>query len=355
MRVTLDQDEMMAAFLGGDARYEGKFWTGVKTTGIFCRPTCKARKPLPRNVEFFGTTPEALRAGYRPCKRCKPLEDPDVTPGWAQELMDAVAARPERRLTDADLRDRKLDPVRARRWFQLRYGVTFQGWQRAWRLSGAMRALRSGTDLDELPESAGYESASGFREAFTRLFGEAPGRLRRELGDLLCADWFETRLGPMLAVASESCLVLLEFVDRRGLERQIKTLRRRFGQAVVPGSNPVLDQARRELEEYFEGERQRFDVPIDAPGSEFEERVWQALREVPFGSTISYGELAEQAGRAGAARPTGRANGANRLAIVLPCHRVIGADGALTGYAGGVDRKRWLLEHESRVQGQTRT
>ncbi|MFT7679153.1 MAG: AraC family transcriptional regulator of adaptative response [Planctomycetota bacterium] len=351
MQATLDHAEMLSAFLEGDARYDGRFWTGVKTTGIFCRPTCKARKPLPRNVEFFETTPDALRAGYRPCKRCKPLEDPDAIPDWAQRLMDAVAARPERRLTDADLRDRKVDPVRARRWFQVRYGVTFQGWQRAWRLSGAMRALRSGKDLDGLPESAGYESASGFREAFARLFGEAPGKLRAELGEALSANWVETLLGPMLAVASEECLVLLEFVDRRGLECQIKTLRRRFGKPVVPGTNAVLDQTRREIDEYFQGERQRFDVPIDAPGSEFEVRVWKALRAVPYGSTVSYGELAKRAGRPGAARPTGRANGANRLALVLPCHRVVGADGALTGYAGGVQRKQWLLDHEARVRG----
>ena len=349
MQQLLESEEMWTAFQSMDPAYDGRFWTGVRTTGIFCRPTCRARKPLRKNVEFFATAPEALRGGYRPCKRCKPLEDPAAVPDWAQGLMDEIAASPELRLKDADLRQRGIEPARARRWFQGRFGVTFQGWQRAWRLSGAVRELREGSSLDDLPEAAGYASASGFREAFARLFGAPPGRLRQtfEAAEPLVAAWIETPLGPMLAVASDASLVLIEFVDRRGLETQLKTLARRFVRPVQPGQNPILAQAEAELTEYFAGTRQSFDVPIQAPGTPFEEATWRALARVPYGTTTTYGALAEAAGRPGAARPTGRANGANRLAIVLPCHRVVGSGGDLTGYAGGLERKRWLLDHEA--------
>ncbi len=355
MQLDMARDEMLAAFLRSDAGYDGRFWTCVRTTGIFCRPSCRARKPLKRNVEFVGSAAEALRAGFRPCKRCRPLERPDEAPRWAQALMDRVASQPEGRLKDADLRAMGIEPARARRWFQARYGVTFHGYQRAWRLSGAVRALRAGETLDDLPASAGYASASGFREAFGKLFGAPPGTARRafEAADPLQARWLETPLGPMLAVASEHELVLLEFVDRRGLETQLKTLARRFLRPVTPGESGVLAQVASELAEYFAGTRRRFEVPHLAPGTDFEAAVWQALAAVPYGATTTYADLAAEAGRPGAARAAGRANGANRLAIVLPCHRVIGSDGALTGYAGGLERKRWLLDHEGRGSGSS--
>lgn len=341
---------MLAAFLRSDAGYDGRFWTCVRTTGIFCRPSCRARKPLERNVEFVASAAEALRAGFRPCKRCRPLESPGQAPAWAQALMDRVAAQPDERLKDEDLRAMGIEPARARRWFQARHGVTFHGYQRAWRLSGAVRALRAGDLLDDLPASAGYASPSGFREAFGKLFGAPPGKTRRafEAADPLQARWLDTPLGPMLAVASDTELVLLEFVDRRGLETQLKTLARRFQRPVTPGTTDILAQAEAELAEYFAGTRQRFKVPHLAPGTDFEAAVWQALAAVPYGTTTTYAELASIAGRPGAARAAGRANGANRLAIILPCHRVIGSNGALTGYAGGLERKRWLLDHEGR-------
>ena len=354
MSRALGPEEMWKAFQSGDRAFDGRFWTGVRTTGIFCKPSCRARLPLRKNVEFFETSPMALRAGYRPCKRCRPLQGPGHIPEWAQGLIDRVSAQPAERVSDADLRNMDIDPVRTRRWFQARFGVTFHGWQRAWRLSGAVRALRAGERLDDLPARAAYASPSGFRDAFAKLFGSPPGRAREAFitAAPLLAHWIETPLGPMIAVATEIELVLCEFIDRRGLETQLQTVARRFARPAIPGQNAVLNQAAAQLAEYFAGQRRSFDIPIQAPGTPFEEQIWKALLCVPYGSTTTYAALAEATGRPGAARATGRANGANRLAIFLPCHRVIGSDGALTGYAGGLARKRWLLDHEAGLPHQ---
>src|SRR3954470_19619758 len=167
--------EMQRAYLKGDATYNGVFFLGVRTTAIFCRPICPARKPLPKNVEFFSTAQEALFAGYRPCKRCRPLEADDQ-PEWAARLISDVEREPNARITEGDLRKRGVDPATVRRYFSRRYGMTFQAFTRARRLTGAFREIRDGATLDDAAFTSGYESTSGFRDAFERLFGAAPGR-----------------------------------------------------------------------------------------------------------------------------------------------------------------------------------
>jgi AraC family transcriptional regulator of adaptative response/methylated-DNA-[protein]-cysteine methyltransferase len=166
---------------------------------------------------------------------------------------------------------------------------------------------------------------------------------------VLQAQWLETPLGAMLAVADDRGLHLLDFVDRRGLERALQVLQRRLKARVLPGEHPVLAQIARELREYFDGHRNTFDTPVVLTGSAFQSAVWKALRTIDAGTTRSYGELAAIIGQPTAVRAVGRANGDNRLSIIIPCHRVIGADGALTGYGGGLWRKEKLLEHERAI------
>jgi AraC family transcriptional regulator of adaptative response/methylated-DNA-[protein]-cysteine methyltransferase len=192
----------------------------------------------------------------------------------------------------------------------------------------------------------GYESLSAFYGAFRKLLDTTPARAREAVS--ITFTRFTTPLGPMVAAATEGGLCLLEFVDRRGLEGELTRLGRELRGSVIPGRGPVLEQAVRELEEYFSGARTKFDVPLSASGSDFQRRVWRALTEIPYGETRSYGQVASTVGRSSAVRALGRANGQNRMAIVIPCHRVVGSDGALTGYGGGLWRKRWLLEHERR-------
>jgi AraC family transcriptional regulator of adaptative response/methylated-DNA-[protein]-cysteine methyltransferase len=335
---------MYRALSRRDAAYEGVFFTGVKTTGIFCRPTCKAKRPRAENVEFFPTVTEALHGGYRPCRLCRPMDGTKPVPPLVERLRRAVEAAVDGRVTDKDLAAMDVEPSTARRQFKAYHGMTFHAYQRARRMGLALRDVQSGKPVIETQLARGYESTSGFREAFARVFG-APPRGAKGAACLL-ARRLETPLGTMLALADDAGLRLLEFVDRRGLERELVGLRRRLKCAIVPGNHLILDRTAAQLAEYFAGERTRFDVPLAPVGSEFQLRVWRELGRIPPGRTRSYAEMARRLGVPKAPRAIGRANGSNMLALVIPCHRVINSDGSLNGYAGGIWRKQRLLEHE---------
>jgi AraC family transcriptional regulator of adaptative response/methylated-DNA-[protein]-cysteine methyltransferase len=338
------RDEMEKAFATKDVSFDGVFYAAVKTTGIFCRPSCPSRPNL-GNVEFFPSVKECLFAGYRPCKRCHPLEATGKHPSWVRELISRVEAAPDARFKASDLRDLGVTPERARRWFQQHYGISFAAWCRGNRLAGAFMRIRKGTSLDEAGFDSGFESLSGFREAFSRAFGEAPGR-SRQAAERVVITMLESPLGPLLAGASDTGISFLEYTDRRMLEHNFKSMRRRFGCGVVPGRHPLLDQLERELKEYFQGRRRDFTLPLAAHGTPFQDRVWTELRRIPYGVTIAYDELARRIGQPIAQRAVARANGMNFVCILIPCHRVIGKDGSLTGYGGGLWRKRLLLELE---------
>jgi AraC family transcriptional regulator, regulatory protein of adaptative response / methylated-DNA-[protein]-cysteine methyltransferase len=339
----LTEAEMEHAWRARDAGYDGLFFFGVKTTGIFCRPSCSSR-PQRRHLEFFHHLRDAVGAGYRPCKRCHPELANGAPPAWAANLMERAAATPDAPVRAGVLRELGVTPERARRWFQRHFGMTFAAWCRGLRLSHAFTQLRNGGPLDDVILGHGFESHSGFRDAFARAFGQPPGHARN--GDCLHAALIETPLGPMLAAASGTALVQLEFADRRGLERSYAEMRRRFKLPVVPGENEILKKLRAELDAWFEGKLRKFSVPVALRGTPFQERVWRELQKIPHGQTASYEEIARRVGKPSAVRAIAAANGANRLYLLVPCQRVIGKDGKLTGYGGGLWRKRALLELE---------
>jgi AraC family transcriptional regulator of adaptative response/methylated-DNA-[protein]-cysteine methyltransferase len=325
----------------------------VKTTRVFCRPGCSAKVPRRENVEFFPSAPEALHAGYRPCKRCKPLGPPQQAPEWVARVIDLAERHEGQRLTAADLRGIGIDPVKAARYFKSHYGMTFQAYHRARRLGRAMKHLRKGATTMTAGVNSGYDSGSGFRDAFADVFGVPPSRADQADARLLHAKWLETPLGSMLAIASDDGLCMLEFMDRRGLQTQLDTLRKRIPGVVVPGTNAHLDHIEREMAAYFEGSLKKFSVKLDAPGTDFQQRVWAALRKIPLGQTRSYADIARAIDAPTSVRAVARANGDNRIAVIIPCHRVIGSDGSLTGYAGGLRRKEWLLDHERSMTGSS--
>jgi AraC family transcriptional regulator of adaptative response/methylated-DNA-[protein]-cysteine methyltransferase len=240
----LTDDDRYRAMAARDPQAEGRFVVAVRTTGIFCTPTCPAR-PLPRNVEFHATGWEALAAGFRPCRRCRPM-GPET----------------DRRLT---------------------------------------------------------------------------------------INRFETPLGTMVAAAVDEGVAILEFADRRSLRTELRDASRRLGGFPTIGQHPHLDAVQDQLYDYFAGTRATFDLPLAPTGTPFEESVWAWLRSIPAGETRTYGQGAAAVGRPQAVRAIGRANGANRVAIVIPCHRVIGSGGDLTGYGGGLWRKQALLDLEARA------
>lgn len=339
-----DADAMYDAMVRRDASWDGIFITAVRTTGIFCRPGCPARTPARRNVEFYRTAREALFAGYRPCLRCRPLEPADAAPGWLRPLLEELDRDDVQRLRDRDLRARGLEPERVRRWFRRQHGMTFHAFLRARRVGRALATLRNGESVTNAAYDNGYESLSAFYDAFRDLLDTTPARA----GDArpLHFTRIDTPLGPMLAAAREEALCLLEFIDRRMLETQLARLGRRLGGSPVPAPNDVLHRTQAELDAYFAGTLRDFTVPLAPAGTDFQQSVWRVLRDIPYGTTRSYGEQAVALGRPTATRAVARANGDNPVAIIVPCHRVVGADGRLTGYGGGLWRKQWLLDHE---------
>jgi len=346
---TLDFETCYAAIERRDTSVEGCWFFAVKTTGIFCRPTCRARMPLRKNVEFFATTKDALCNGYRPCKRCKPLQLPDQTPDEIMALLDEIGAKPDQPINDQNLRERGLQPEKIRRWFNKHHHMTFQAYQRLVRLNRAYSGLANGDSVISSAFEAGYESLSGFNTRFKDILGTPPSAIRQGNETFVRIEFerFSTPLGPMMAGASDEGLCFLEFTDRRGLEKELIDLKKRIKGVILPGNSKVIEQTKQQLADYFSGTLQDFSLPLFTPGTPFQQQVWDQLRTIPYGQTRSYKEQAGHIGNPKAVRAVATANGMNRLAIIIPCHRVIGSDGSLTGYAGGLARKQWLLDHEA--------
>jgi len=345
------REELLRAVADRDPAYEGLFVVAVRTTKIFCRPTCTSKRARPENLEFFPSTEAAASAGYRACLRCKPLERSGTHPEWVQRILNVLEENPSARLTDAALKRLGAHPAAARRYFVRNFGMTLQGYSRARRLGLALDALQRGTPVLPAGFESGFESDSGFRDAFKRLFGVTPTEARGM--PPIVATLIASPLGPLLAAATDEGLCMTEFADRKRLPDQAADLRRWFARPVIPGTNRFTDQAARELEEYFTGTRREFTVPLVLRGTEFQERVWRELLRIPYGETISYEELATRIGKPTAQRAVGMANGRNRLPIIVPCHRVIQKNGQLRGYGGGLWRKQFLLDLELRAGGLT--
>lgn len=339
-----NKKEYYGALIDKKTEYEGMFFVGVKTTGVFCRPTCPARKPKFENCEFYETAQQALLASFRPCKRCRPLSHPNHVSEIVQILVEAVEENPEKRWKDKDFQELSVDSSTARRQFKKRFGMTFVEYARARRMGLAMKQIRSGETVIDAQLSTGYESSSGFRDAFSRIMGTAPTLAGKS--NILKVSWLDTRLGPMIAIGDEEALYLLEFVDRRGLEREVERLRKKTNSAIIPGQTEPIRSIESELSLYFEGELNDFKTPVLLIGSPFQKRVWKELKEIPPGQTRSYSDIAAAIGKPSSFRAVAQANGANQIAIVIPCHRVINANGELGGYGGGLMRKNWLINHE---------
>jgi AraC family transcriptional regulator, regulatory protein of adaptative response / methylated-DNA-[protein]-cysteine methyltransferase len=327
--------------------YEGIFITAVRTTGIFCRPSCRARKPKSENVIFYNTTQEALQNGYRPCKICKPMENLYETPEYIKEIIEELHKNPYMKIKDYDLRQRGIEPSQISRWFKKHHNVTFHAYHRQLRINYAFNSINSGNSVTDSAFGSGYNSLSAFNDSYRSIFGDPPTKSNDKT--VLNIVRFTSPVGPMFACASEKGICLLEFTDRRMLETEFKDICKRLNAVILPGENPHLDHVQLELQEYFEGERKEFTVPLHTPGTEFRKAVWKILKTIPYGETRSYKQQAIALGNQKAVRAVASANGHNRIAIIIPCHRVIGSDGSLTGYGGGLHRKRWLLDLENDV------
>ncbi|MBN2741213.1 MAG: bifunctional transcriptional activator/DNA repair protein Ada [Rhodobacteraceae bacterium] len=339
-----DHATLYRALLERDSRYEGQAFVCVATTGIFCRLTCPARKPLSENCTFHDTISACLEAGFRPCKRCHPMQAAARAEPVIATLLDALEADPARRWREGDLAQMGYDLSTVRRAFKRHFGMTFLDMARLRRLREGFETLAEGGKVITAQHQASFESPSAFRAAFARLMGCVPGAFRADAA--LRASWIATPLGDMIALSSASHLHLLEFLDRKALPAELKKLRETTPGGLGIGRFAPTDQAEAELAEYFAGRSADFATPLAPHGSEFARAVWNTLRTIPAGQTRSYAQIAQSIHRPSATRAVARANGANQIALMVPCHRVIGADGSLTGYGGGLWRKQRLIEIE---------
>lgn len=336
------------ALLDKNTEYEGLFYVGVKTTGVFCRPTCSARKPKFENCDFFKTAKAAVISGFRPCQRCKPLSLPNSYNPTINKLLAAIEEKPEYRWKTIDLKNLGINDSTARRQFQKKFGMTFLEYARMRRMGIALHNIKQGNKVIDTQLDAGYESDSGFRDAFTRIMGVVPSNSKKTA--IVKASWLDTELGLMLIIADDMGLYLLEFADRRGLELEITRFRNKQKIVIIPGETKITRKIKKELNDYFSGKSLQFTTPLHMLGSDFQKQVWHELQKIPISKTCSYLDIAKKINHPTACRAVARANGANQLAIIIPCHRVINSNNELGGYGGGISRKKWLLDHERNHQ-----
>lgn len=339
-------DEYYQALLNRDSKYIGIFYVGVKTTSIFCIATCRARKPKKENVTFYKTYAEALKNGFRPCKICCPTENSNQTPNQVSKAIQIIKDHPKEKISDKRLREEQISPDLVRRWFKQNYGITFHAFQRMYRINNAYKELKGGKSTTETAFDFGYESLSGFGYTYKKVLGKSPSKSK--LQSIILINRLTTPLGPMFVCATDKGICLLEFTDRKMLETEFRDLQKLLNAEILIGENQHIKQLKKELQEYFNGERTEFEMALHTPGTDFQKEVWKGLKKITFGTTSSYQQQAKHLNKPNAARAVARANGANRISILIPCHRIIGKNGNLTGYGGGIERKKWLIEFEKK-------
>ncbi len=334
-------DTAWNAFVARDRDADGRFVVAVRTTGIYCKPSCPARRPKRANVEFFSEGAGALQAGYRPCKRCLPN---DVS-REAQAVSRAVALieGSEERLSLDDLAARVgYAPHHFQRLFTRSLGVSPAAYGRQMRARRLERSLKEEKDVTDAVYAAGYEGPAGaYADAGAR-FGMTPGARRKGgAGERIRFAIAETSLGNLLVAATDKGLCRISFDEGEA------ELRAHFPNAVLAPPDPAFEALVREVVASVDDPaRSSGHLPLDVRGTAFQEAVWRALRAIPPGETRSYAQVAAEAGRPKAVRAAGSACGDNRLAVLIPCHRVLRGDGGLGGYAWGLERKRALLARE---------
>ena len=343
------EDIFYKALLERDSSFEGTFIVGVKTTGVFCRPTCPARKPKRENVEFFSSTKDAITKGYRACKVCRPMEKQGKAPEFIVHLFDLLEKNPSIKIKDFNLREMGLEPSQIRRWFLKNHGITFHAYQRMYRINSAFQKLKNGSGITDIAFESGYESLSGFNNMYKNIVGTSP--LKSKNKQIINLTRIETTLGTMISCATDEGICLLEFSDRKMLETELKHLTTSLQAPIIQGDNIFFAPLEKQLNLYFQGKLKHFDLPLHMVGTAFQKQVWKILLQIPYGTTSSYAKQAKLLDRPTATRAVANANGMNKISIIIPCHRVIGSDGSLTGYGGGLWRKQKLLELEISHKG----
>jgi AraC family transcriptional regulator, regulatory protein of adaptative response / methylated-DNA-[protein]-cysteine methyltransferase len=338
-RAPIDRDWAFAAFDARDRSLDGRFVGAVKTTGIYCKPSCPARRPLRENVEFFWKPAEALAAGYRACKRCLPndVARDEVAVAKALELLGQEEPLGLEELADAV----GYAPHHFHRLFKRATGVTPAAYARAQRAKRAEVALSEGGRVTDAIYDAGYSGPSRFYAETKGRLGMTPSAWKNGgAGAVIRWAVVPTSLGEMLVAATGKGICRLSF------DEDDASLSVRFPNAEILPADAAMAELAKGAVAAVENPARMPDLPLDVAGTAFQEAVWQELRRIPAGETRSYADIAAAIGKPKAVRAAGSANGANNVAVLIPCHRVVRTDGTLGGYAYGLERKAKLLARE---------
>jgi AraC family transcriptional regulator, regulatory protein of adaptative response / methylated-DNA-[protein]-cysteine methyltransferase len=342
-RGLIDRDWAFAAFDSRDRSLDGRFVGAVKTTGIYCKPSCPARRPLRENVAFYWTPAEARAAGYRACKRCLPDDVGRDAAGVAKALA-LIAARPERISLEEMAAAAGYAPHHFHRVFKRATGVTPAAYVRGERAKRAEVALGAEASVTEAIYAAGYSGPSRFYAETKGRLGMTPSAWKNGgAGAVIRWAVVDTSLGKMLVAATEKGICRLSFDEDEG------ELHTRFPKATILPADAAMQALVDGAVQAVERPAAMPSLPLDVAGTAFQQAVWAELQRIPPGETRTYAQLAAAIGKPKAVRAAGTANGANRVAILIPCHRVIGTDGTMRGYAYGTERKRILLEKEGAI------
>jgi AraC family transcriptional regulator of adaptative response/methylated-DNA-[protein]-cysteine methyltransferase len=353
-RLTIpSQEQMYAAIADRDISCDGEFYYGVVTTGVYCRPSCAARLANQENVRFFADTSEAQQAGFRACKRCRP----DDVQSDLDKLVDIaryIDEHADERLTLSALSKRAgLSPSRFQKKFKAFFGASPKAYQDASRLSRLKGALKEGENVTGAIFAAGFGSTSRVYGEASRNMGMTPSAYRAGgEGETIWYAYRDSALGPLLMAGTDRGVCFAQFGDSN--EELQARLKDEFPNAVLiasPGQEgPSLDAWVDALDQHLANRAPRPDLPLDLRGTAFQLKVWRFLLGLEEGDVVSYGELAGGIGEPKAVRAAASACGANRVGVLVPCHRVLRGDGSLGGYRWGVDRKRTLLDLERRAR-----
>lgn len=344
-------DARWKAFIGRDPAADDRFIAAVTSTGIYCRPTCTARKPKRENVEFYRTPAEAEAAGFRPCKRCRP----EVAAAGGRhavavaEACRLIAGAEEMPSLDDLARAAGLSRFHFHRVFKQATGLTPKAYATAQRAARLREALPHSTTVTEAIYDAGYNSSSRFYAKSTELLGMTPTAYRAGgAGTRIRFAVGQCAYGAILAAASDKGVCAILLGDEP--EPLVRALEDSFPKADLVGGDAEFEQWMAKIVGFVEAPTLGLDLPLDLRGTAFQQRVWRALSEIPVGATASYAEIARRIGSPQAVRAVAGACAANRLAVAIPCHRVVRSDGDLSGYRWGVERKRAILAREGAGQ-----
>ena len=341
-------DPRWAAVVTHDPRSDGRFFYSVRTTGVYCRPSCAARTPRPENVAFHATAAEARRAGFRACLRCKPDQPPLAARHAAMvaelcRLLEAAEPPPN---LDELARHAKVSPYHLHRVFKAVTGLTPKAYAAAHRGKRVRAGLQAGGTVTEALYDAGYGSGGRFYAEADNVLGMTPTRFRAGgAGAEIRFAIGQCALGAILVASSERGVCAIELGDDPDV--LARRLQDRFPHATWVGGDAAFERRVATVVGFVEAPRIGLALPLDVRGTAFQQRVWQALQAIPPGQTASYAEIAARLGAPTASRAVAQACGANPLAVAIPCHRVVRSDGALSGYRWGVERKRALLAREA--------